>query len=57
MGSPSSTTRRPTSPVEKQVELRKAGDEEGMYLDEDYVLALSYGMPPAEGWGSVSTGS
>ncbi len=27
---------------EKQVELRKAGDEEGMYLDEDYIpVALS----------------
>ncbi len=36
---------------EKQVELRKAGDEEGMYLDEDYILALSYGMPPAGGVG------
>jgi len=36
---------------EKQVELRQAGDEEGMYLDEDYILALSYGMPPAGGVG------
>ena len=36
---------------EKQVELRKAGDEEGMYLDEDFILALSYGMPPAGGVG------
>jgi len=36
---------------EKQVDLRKAGDEEGMYLDEDYILALSYGMPPAGGVG------
>lgn len=36
---------------EKQVELRKAGDEEGMHLDEDYILALSYGMPPAGGVG------
>jgi lysyl-tRNA synthetase class 2 len=36
---------------EKQVELRKAGDDEGMYLDEDYILALSYGMPPAGGVG------
>ncbi|HVM32447.1 MAG TPA: lysine--tRNA ligase [bacterium] len=36
---------------EKQVALRKAGDEEGMYLDEDYILALSYGMPPAGGVG------
>jgi lysyl-tRNA synthetase class 2 len=36
---------------EKQGELRKAGDEEGMFLDEDYILALSYGMPPAGGVG------
>ncbi len=36
---------------EKQVELRKSGDEEGMYLDEDFILALSYGMPPAGGVG------
>jgi lysyl-tRNA synthetase class 2 len=36
---------------EKQVELRKSGDEEGMFLDEDYILALSYGMPPAGGVG------
>jgi lysyl-tRNA synthetase class 2 len=36
---------------EKQVDLRKAGDEEGMYLDEDFILALSYGMPPAGGVG------
>lgn len=36
---------------EKQVELRQAGDEEGMHLDEDYILALSYGMPPAGGVG------
>ena len=36
---------------EKQVELRQAGDEEGMHLDEDYILALSYGMPPTGGVG------
>ena len=36
---------------ERQVDLRKAGDEEGMFLDEDYILALSYGMPPAGGVG------
>ena len=36
---------------EKQVDLRNAGDEEGMYLDEDFILALSYGMPPAGGVG------
>ena len=30
---------------------RDRGDEEGMVLDEDYVRALSYGMPPAAGIG------
>ena len=36
---------------EKQIKLREAGDEEGMFLDEDFILALSYGMPPAGGVG------
>lgn len=35
----------------QQVAEREAGDEEGMYMDEDYVRALSYGMPPAGGEG------
>ncbi len=30
---------------------RAAGDEESMYMDEDYVRALMYGMPPAGGEG------
>jgi lysyl-tRNA synthetase class 2 len=34
-----------------QVAEREAGDEESMYLDEDYVRALMYGMPPAAGEG------
>jgi len=34
-----------------QVAEREAGDEEGMYMDEDYVRALMYGMPPAAGEG------
>ncbi|MDR2405178.1 MAG: lysine--tRNA ligase [Deltaproteobacteria bacterium] len=34
-----------------QVELRERGDQEGMYLDKDYVRALMYGMPPAAGEG------
>ncbi|MDR1085262.1 MAG: lysine--tRNA ligase [Deltaproteobacteria bacterium] len=34
-----------------QVAEREAGDEEGMYLDEDYIRALMYGMPPAAGEG------
>lgn len=35
----------------KQVEERESGDEEAMFLDEDYVMALEYGMPPAAGEG------
>jgi lysyl-tRNA synthetase class 2 len=35
----------------RQAEALAAGDEEGMYQDEDYVRALMYGMPPAAGEG------
>lgn len=34
-----------------QVEKREGGDEEAMLFDEDFVRALSYGMPPAAGVG------
>jgi lysyl-tRNA synthetase class 2 len=34
-----------------QVKQRESGDEEAMLMDEDYVRALSYGMPPAAGIG------
>ncbi|MDL2259403.1 lysine--tRNA ligase [Deltaproteobacteria bacterium OttesenSCG-928-K17] len=34
-----------------QVAEREAGDEESMYMDDDYVRALMYGMPPAAGQG------
>jgi len=34
-----------------QVEQRERGDEEAMVMDEDYIRALSYGMPPAAGIG------
>ena len=34
-----------------QVEERKSGDEEALFMDEDYVRALMYGMPPAAGGG------
>jgi lysyl-tRNA synthetase, class II len=34
-----------------QMQERERGDEEAMVLDEDYIRALSYGMPPAAGIG------
>ena len=35
----------------EQVKRRERGDEEAMLMDEDYIRALSYGMPPAAGIG------
>ncbi|MBI5734043.1 MAG: lysine--tRNA ligase, partial [Candidatus Kerfeldbacteria bacterium] len=35
----------------EQAKLRAAGDSEAMMLDEDFVTALEYGMPPAAGFG------
>ena len=39
------------SRFEEQVRAREAGDEEAHYLDEDFLMALEYGMPPAAGEG------
>jgi lysyl-tRNA synthetase class 2 len=36
---------------EEQVRLGKRGDQEAMVLDEDYLRALEYGMPPTAGLG------
>ena len=36
---------------EAQVAQREAGDEEAHYLDEDFLRALEYGMPPTAGEG------
>jgi lysyl-tRNA synthetase class 2 len=35
----------------KQVAAREAGNDEAHFMDEDYVRALEYGMPPAAGEG------
>jgi lysyl-tRNA synthetase, class II len=36
---------------EAQMTLRQGGDDEAMLVDEDYIRALSYGMPPTAGEG------
>ncbi len=39
------------SRFESQVAQHAAGDEEAHPMDEDFVRALEYGMPPTAGWG------
>lgn len=36
---------------EAQLEMREAGDEEAHQLDEDFIRAIEYGMPPTAGLG------
>lgn len=37
--------------LEAQAVLKSGGDLEAMEMDEDYLLAMEYGMPPISGWG------
>ncbi len=39
------------SRFQDQMKLREAGDSEAQILDEDYIEAMEYGMPPAAGFG------
>lgn len=36
---------------EHQVALRESGDEEAQFMDDDYITALEYGLPPTAGEG------
>ncbi len=37
--------------LREQAALKDAGDDEAMMMDEDYISAMEYGMPPISGWG------
>ncbi|MDP1883817.1 MAG: lysine--tRNA ligase [Candidatus Moranbacteria bacterium] len=39
------------SRFEQQMKMREAGDAEAQMMDEDFIEALEYGMPPAFGFG------
>ena len=36
---------------EEQVRLAEKGDDEAMFIDQDFVKSLEYGMPPTSGMG------
>ncbi len=36
---------------EDQARMKEEGDDEAMPMDEDYLTAMEYGMPPNSGWG------
>uniref|UniRef100_A0A8C4N366 Lysine--tRNA ligase n=1 Tax=Eptatretus burgeri TaxID=7764 RepID=A0A8C4N366_EPTBU len=36
---------------EDQSEAKSAGDDEAMFIDENFCTALEYGLPPTAGWG------
>lgn len=37
--------------LEKQANAKASGDEEAMSMNEEYLEAMEYGMPPISGWG------
>ena len=36
---------------QKQADAKKDGDDEAQYVDQNFVTALEYGLPPTAGWG------
>merc|ERR1711974_320405 len=42
---------RTTVKVQQQAKDKAAGDDEAMFVDENFCTALEYGLPPTGGWG------
>ena len=41
-----------SSSVDKSfLQAKAAGDDEAMFIDENFCVALEYGLPPTGGWG------
>jgi len=36
---------------ESQAKAKASGDDEAMFIDEDFIKSLEYGLPPTAGWG------
>ena len=41
----------PRARFEEQLKLQQRGDDEAMFIDQDFLRALEYGMPPTSGMG------
>ena len=48
---PFPNTRKIASQQKVTMQAKAQGDEEAMYIDEGFITALEYGLPPTAGWG------
>ena len=48
---PENPTKEYTVTFESQAKAKSAGDDEAMFVDEDFCKSLEYGLAPTAGWG------